>query len=442
MARLFGTDGIRGVANDDLTPELAFTVGRAAAHVLAPAGGAIVIGSDTRVSGPMLEAAVAAAFCSAGVRVLRAGILPTPAVAYLIPVLGASAGVMISASHNPIEDNGIKFFGPAGRKLNDGDEDRIEAAMQATADRPVGKAIGSIERIEDSQGRYLDHLVAASTGAEGLRVVVDCAYGAAYHLAPALWSRLGAEVIALHAEPDGERINVDCGSTAPARAQEAVRRHRAHLGLAHDGDADRVIAIDERGALVDGDLIMTLCARHLAHRGELVPRRIVATVMTNLGVERALLEEGIEMDRACVGDRYVLDEMEAGGAVLGGEQSGHIIFSRWGATGDGLMTAVHLVNALIAAGRSLSALVGGVHRIPQVLLNVRVGCREEAMKHAGVVAAIRDTDDRMRGRGRLLVRPSGTEPLIRVMVEHEDRETAESAAQGLAERIRELSGDR
>jgi phosphoglucosamine mutase len=432
LARLFGTDGVRGVANDTLTPEMALALGRAAAQVLGPRG-SFLVGRDTRLSGPMLEAALVAGLCSAGARAVRAGVVPTPAVAYLTRLVGASAGAVISASHNPIEDNGIKFFGADGRKLTDAVEEAIEAALQDTAPRPVGVEVGVPSELVDAEERYLRFLVRHAPQVPGLRVVVDCAYGAAYRVAPELWSLLGAEVVALHDEPDGARINVRCGSTHPEALQRAVREHGAHVGFAHDGDADRVIAVDERGEVVDGDLILTVCARHLRAQGQLEPPVVVVTVMTNLGVERVLRSEGIEVVRASVGDRYVLERMEALGATLGGEQSGHVIFRHLSTTGDGLLTAVQLVSAMVHSGRPLSQLVGEVPRYPQVLRNVPVPgwYRDRVAEHPAVLQRVEDVERRVGGRGRVLVRPSGTEPVVRVMVEHEDAERAHQLAEEL-----------
>ncbi|GBD29474.1 Phosphoglucosamine mutase [bacterium HR32] len=440
MARLFGTDGVRGVANETLTPEMALALGRAAAHVLGPRG-SFLVGRDTRLSGPMLEAALVAGLCSAGARAVRAGVVPTPAVAYLTRLVGASAGAVISASHNPIEDNGIKFFGADGRKLTDAVEEAIEAALQDTAPRPVGVEVGVPSELVDAEERYLRFLVRHAPRVPGLRVVVDCAYGAAYRVAPELWSLLGAEVVALHDEPDGARINVRCGSTHPEALRRAVRECRAHVGFAHDGDADRVIAVDERGEVVDGDLILTVCARHLRAQGQLEPPVVVVTVMTNLGVERVLRSEGIEVVRAPVGDRYVLERMEALGATLGGEQSGHVIFRHLSTTGDGLLTAVQLVSAMVHSGKPLSQLVGEVPRYPQVLRNVSVPgrSRDRVVDHPTVRQRVEDVERRVGGRGRVLIRPSGTEPVVRVMVEHEDAERAHQLAEELVACVRKAA---
>lgn len=434
--RLFGTDGIRGVANVDLTPELAFKVGRAAAHVLAHEGSPFVVGRDTRVSGEMLEAALAAAICSAGGRVLRAGIIPTPAVAYLGRAHDA-VSVVISASHNPIEDNGIKFFGPDGFKLADAAEEAIEAALdQHDLRRAVGAEVGRIEELLDAVESYADYVASLATAsAAGLRVVVDCAHGAACPVAAVVWERLGATVIPINADPDGLRINVECGSTYPEVVRRAVLEHGADVGFAHDGDADRVIAVDETGRIVDGDAIMGLCAMHLARAERLAGHVVVATVMSNLGLEVALRASGIALERTKVGDRYVLERMRELGAALGGEQSGHVVFLDHATTGDGLVTAVQVTNVMLETGRRLSELAAPIERYPQVLKNVRVASRDGLRSHPAVAAAVGEAERALGSRGRVLVRPSGTEPLIRVMVEAEDAGEAEALASHLVEVI-------
>jgi len=436
MGRLFGTDGIRGVANVDLTPELAFKVGRAAAHVLAGDGNRFVIGRDTRLSGEMLEAALVAAICSTGGRVLRAGILPTPAVAFLGRAHGAVA-IAISASHNPVEDNGIKFFAPDGFKLPEAVEDAIEASLERhDLRRAAGEEIGRTEELPDAVERYVDFVASLATVPPvGLRVVVDCAFGAACPVAPRLWERLGATVIPINAEPDGGRINVDCGSTHPEVIRAAVLAHGADVAFAHDGDADRVIAVDETGRIVDGDALMGLCALHLAAHSRLPGKVVVATVMSNLGLEIALRRSGLALERTRVGDRYVLERMRELDAPLGGEQSGHIIFLEHATTGDGLVTSVQVVNVMMETGRRLSELAAPIERFPQVLRNVRVNSRDGVEAHPAVQAAVGEAERRLQGRGRVLVRPSGTEPLVRVMVEAEDAGEAESVAASLAEVI-------
>lgn len=440
MARLFGTDGIRGVANADLTPELAFRVGRAAGAVLG-AHGPLVIGRDTRLSGPMLEAALAAGLCSVGASAALAGILPTPAVASLARA-GQTGGVVISASHNPVEDNGIKLFGADGFKLPDEVEDRIEALVAADdLPRPTGAALGTVTPVPDAEERYVRSLLGLAHGRlDGVRVVVDCAYGAAVRVAPRLWQALGATVVALHAVPDGSRINVGCGSTHLAPLQAAVRAHGADLGFAHDGDADRVLAVDERGEVVDGDALMGICALDRRARGALPGDVVVATVMSNAGLEEALRAAGIRLERTRVGDRYVLERMRELGAVLGGEQSGHLIFLDHATTGDGLVTALEVANVVLRTGRRLSELRAAIPRYPQVLVNVRVRRRQGVLDVPEVARAIQAAERRLRAGGRILVRPSGTEPLIRVMVEAERQELAEAIAAEVAGVVARTAG--
>lgn len=437
MGRLFGTDGIRGVANLDLTPELAFRVGRAAGTVLGREGGAVLVGRDSRLSGPMLEAALAAGLCSTGTVVEIGGLLPTPAVAYLTRVRGAAAGVVISASHNPVEDNGIKFFGGDGYKLLDAHEDAIEALV-GTDDglRPTGLAVGTIRPVPDFEDCYLEHLLSlAAERLDGLRLVVDCAHGAASRVAPRLWAALGATVIALHGEPDGARINVNCGSTHLEPLRQAVLAAGADVGFAHDGDADRVLAVDERGEVVDGDAIMGMCALDRQRRGALDHSTVVGTVMSNAGLQKVLAEAGIRLERAQVGDRYVLERMRETGATLGGEQSGHIVFLDHTTTGDGLVTAIEVANLMVRSGRRLSELRAPFPRLPQVLLNVRVVDRRGVMEAPEVTRAVAAAERRLGASGRILVRPSGTEPLIRVMVEAEAQEEAEAVAAEVADVI-------
>jgi phosphoglucosamine mutase len=441
MGRYFGTDGIRGVANVDLTPELAFRVGRAAAAALGGRG-VFFLGRDTRVSGPMLEAALAAGVCSTGASVDLGGVLPTPAVAYLARRRGAARGVVISASHNPVEDNGIKLFGPDGYKLADAHEDEIEALLDRDdLPRPAGIGVGDIRAVPDAEDTYLEHVIGLAVGPlAGLRLVVDCAYGAAVRTAPRLWRALGAEVIALHEEPDGRRINVGCGSTHLAPLQRAVRSADASLGFAHDGDADRVLAVDEHGEVVDGDAIMGICALDRRRRGAPASDVVVATVMSNAGFEGALGAAGVRVERTRVGDRYVLERMREIGATLGGEQSGHIVFLEHTTTGDGLVTAVQLVNVMVRTGRSLAALRAAIPRLPQVLRNVRVGDRNGVMDSPAVQEAVAAAAARLAGAGRILVRPSGTEPLVRVMVEAPSPAEAEAIAGQVAEVIARHAG--
>lgn len=443
MGRLFGTDGVRGVANVDLTPELAFNVGRAAAHVLNPQGGGrFVIGRDTRLSGEMLEAALVSAICSTGGHPVRAGVLPTPGVAHLARVQRAAAGVVISASHNPIEDNGIKFFAGDGFKLPDEVEDAIEAVMnRRDLRRPLGVDVGRVEEFPEGAEMYAEYVASLATmPLGGLRVVVDCAYGASARVAANLWKRLGATVIAINDALDGSRINVECGSTNPEVIRQAVLEHGADVGFAHDGDADRVVAVDETGQIVDGDGIMGLCAIHLHSQDRLRGSRVIATVMSNYGLEVALQRAGIALERTKVGDRYVLERMRETGANLGGEQSGHIIFLDHVTTGDGAVTAVQVANVMMETGKRLSELAAPIERWPQVLRNVTVPDRDRFAREPAIQAAIADAERSLGGRGRILVRPSGTEPVVRVMVEAEDQQDAESIAGRLAGAIQRTIG--
>lgn len=440
---MFGTDGVRGVANVDLTPELAFNVGRAAAHVLNPQGGGrFLIGRDTRLSGEMLEAALVSAICSTGGHPVRAGVLPTPGVAHLARAQHAAAGVVISASHNPIEDNGIKFFAGDGFKLPDEVEDAIEAAMnRRDLRRPLGVDVGRVEEFPEGAEMYAEYVASLATmPLGGLRVVVDCAYGASARVAANLWKRLGATVIAINDALDGSRINVKCGSTNPEVIRQAVLEHGADVGFAHDGDADRVIAVDETGQIVDGDGIMGLCAIHLHSQDRLRGSRVIATVMSNYGLEVALQRAGIALERTKVGDRYVLERMRETSANLGGEQSGHIIFLDHVTTGDGAVTAVQVANVMMETGKRLSELAAPIERWPQVLRNVTVPDRDRFAREPAIQAAIADAERSLGGRGRILVRPSGTEPVVRVMVEAEDQQDAESIAGRLAGAIQRTMG--
>lgn len=447
MGRLFGTDGIRGVANADLSTDLADRVGRAAVHALLGGGrGRFAVGRDPRISGDLLEAALTAGVCSAGSDILRLGVLPTPGVAYLARRLGVDAGIVISASHNPVEDNGIKFFAPTGFKFPDAVEDRIEALVEEAASlpRPIGGAVGRILAVPDADAaeQYLASLVGlARARLSGWRIVVDCAHGATSAIAPRLWEQLGATVIAVCASPDGTNINAGCGSTHPRVIQEAVVAHRADIGFAHDGDGDRVIAADRLGRLVDGDTIMGITALHRAAQGQLPGNLLVATVMTNLGLEVALRDAGIRLDRSRVGDRYVLERMLETGARVGGEQSGHVIFLDHATTGDGLVTALQLVNVVLESGRSLEDLASPFQRYPQILLNVRVVTPERWENDAEILEAVARAERHLMGRGRVLVRASGTEPLVRVMTESTDAQVALKVAHDLADLIsRRLGG--
>ncbi len=440
---MFGTDGVRGVANSEaLSPELAFALGRAAAALARErSGGRVtaVVGRDTRRSGPMLAAALSAGICSAGGDVVDLGVITTPGVAFLTRHLKADFGVMISASHNPAPDNGIKFFSADGYKLPDEAEDQLEAKVKAKPDtmpRPTGADLGSIRQSAEAVEAYVEYLVSTGEPLSGLRVVVDCGHGAAYRVSPEVLRRLGAEVIALNTAPDGLNINDGCGSTHPEALQEAVRAHGAHAGIAHDGDADRCIAVDERGELVDGDQIMAICALDLKARGQLPNDTLVATVMSNMGLELLMRAHGVNLVRTKVGDRYVLEEMLKGGYGLGGEQSGHVIFGALSTTGDGILTAVQLLSILARERQPLSVLAGRMQRLPQWLENVRVARKEGWDQNPAIREAIARAEAELAGQGRVLVRASGTEPLIRVMLEGADMAQIQRLSAAIAEVIR------
>ncbi len=423
MSRLFGTDGVRGIANKDLTPELAYKLGRAGAYVLAKdfGPGRLVVGRDTRLSGDMLEAALFAGICSIGADVLSVGIIPTPAIAFFTRELNVAGGVVISASHNPVEDNGIKFFGPSGFKLTDDKEQRIEQMLWDNGTElpsPVGAGVGRVQRVTDADDRYIAFLKGTiSGGLSGLKIVVDCANGAAYRVAPRVLEELGAEVISIYSTPDGVNINAGCGSTHPEKLRDAVIRYGADLGLAHDGDADRLIAVDHLGNLVDGDQIMVICSRYLKAQNRLPNNTVVVTVMSNLGLHLAMREAGIEVRQTKVGDRYVLEELLNSGAVFGGEQSGHILFLDHSTTGDGLLTALQLLAVVKSTGCSLAELAGQMERLPQLLENIHVADKHKVMASPVLERNIVEMEKRLAGQGRILVRPSGTESLVRVMVE-------------------------
>lgn len=449
MGWLFGTDGVRGVANDGLTPELAFRLGRCGAAVLAANGEAdrrgspVILGRDTRRSGDLLEAALAAGVASAGLDVLRVGVVPTPGVAYLTRTLGAAFGVMISASHNPAEDNGIKFFTADGFKLPDEVETRIEDLMGGPgrlsfdpADglpRPVAAGVGRIYSGEEQARAYARLLEeAAGVSLAGLRLVVDCAHGAAYRLAPQVLRRLGADVITLCDAPDGMNINVGCGSTSPEEMQGAVKRFGADAGLAYDGDGDRVIMADEQGGLVDGDAILAICARHLAAQGRLRNRAVAATVYSNLGLKRTLEAAGVAVVETAPGDRYVLEAMLARDLVLGGEQSGHVIFLEHNTTGDGLLTALQVLRVMRETGQPLSKLAAQMPRVPQILTKVAVRDKGAFAHNSRIQEVIQEEQAQLGAEGRLLVRPSGTEPVIRIMGEGLDSARIRSAVDRIA----------
>jgi phosphoglucosamine mutase len=431
MGILFGTDGVRGIANAELTPELAFDLGRAGSFVLAQqesgSRARIMVGKDTRVSGDMLEAALLAGICSTGADALTLGVIPTPAVAYLTQQYEASCGVVISASHNPVQDNGIKFFGSNGYKLSDEIEERIEKLVLAgTKDlaRPQGADVGRIYDVAEATNRYVAFLQSCYRGQQDLgniTIVIDCANGAAYQAAPLLWEGLGARVITINNRPNGVNINERCGSTYTTSLKNAVIHHKADLGVAYDGDADRCIAIDERGNEMDGDFIMTICALDMFRRGTLQPNRVVATVMSNIGLEIALKREGIMVDSCAVGDRYVLEKMLSTGALLGGEQSGHIIFLEHATTGDGLLSSLKLAEVMQRTGLSLSDLAREMEKQPQLLVNIKLDDKDTVLNHALVQNSLRQAEQKLGENGKLVVRPSGTEPLVRIMAQGPDQ---------------------
>ncbi|MFF4604241.1 phosphoglucosamine mutase [Streptomyces sp. NPDC001339] len=452
MGRLFGTDGVRGVANADLTAELALGLSVAAAHVLAEAGTfeghrpVAVVGRDPRASGEFLEAAVVAGLASAGVDVLRVGVLPTPAVAYLTGSLGADLGVMLSASHNPMPDNGIKFFARGGHKLADELEDRIEETYRAHSSgepwqRPTGAGVGRVTDYDQGFDNYVAHLVGVLPNRlDGLKIVIDGAHGAAARVSPEAFARAGAEVVTLGTEPDGLNINDGCGSTHLAKLRAAVVEHGADLGVAHDGDADRCLAVDHEGNEVDGDQILSVLALGMREAGTLRENTVVATVMSNLGFKLAMERAGIAFVQTGVGDRYVLEEMKAHGFALGGEQSGHVIVLDHATTGDGTLTGLMLAARVAATGRSLGELAGVMERLPQVLINVPDVDRSRVATSSELNAAVTAAEQELGSTGRVLLRPSGTEPLVRVMVEAADSEQARAVAERLADAVKSALG--
>ena len=446
MGRLFGTDGVRGVANSDLTCEMAMNIGRAAAMVLAKGGHAhpkILIGKDTRLSSDMLENALSAGLCSVGANVLQLGVVPTPAVAFLVGKYGADAGVMISASHNPCEFNGIKIFSGTGYKLPDALEEQIEAIVLDHVERPrypTGGDVGSVSVVQNAVRDYIDHVrsTVQPNALRGLRVALDCANGSASRTAQTLFTELGAECHMLSDRPDGVNINDACGSTHIEHLMEYVKTHELDAGMAFDGDADRCLAVDENGCLVDGDFIMAICSLDLKSRGRLSRDAVVGTIMTNMGFLRFCRENGMEFVATKVGDRYVLEEMLQEQYNFGGEQSGHLIFLDYATTGDGELTAAQLLSILNRRKARLSSLATLMERYPQVMVNVTVG-REGKLRFytdPEVTAAVEDAKKKLGAGGRIVVRPSGTEPLLRVMVEGEDRAEIEALANSVADVVR------
>ena len=445
---LFGTDGVRGLANGTLTADLALSLAQATAVVLGQGRTAearraqgrrltAVVARDPRVSGEFLTAAVAAGLASSGVDVLEAGVLPTPALAFLVADRDADFGVMVSASHNPAPDNGIKIFARGGMKLPDAVEQRIEQAMSGPKLQPTGADVGRIARFSDAEDRYVMHLLASlPQRLEGVKVVLDCAHGAASGVSPETFRDAGAELVVIGADPDGWNINDGVGSTHLDVLAAAVLEHGADVGIAHDGDADRCLAVDATGQIIDGDRIMAILAASLHERGRLRDDTLVATVMSNLGLHRAMAERGIRVLQTAVGDRYVLEEMSRGGYSLGGEQSGHLIMSEYATTGDGLLTGLHLVAEMARTGKTLAELASIITVFPQVLVNVRDVDRSRANTDPDVIAAVAAASASLGDSGRVLLRPSGTEPLVRVMVEAADEETARGHADELADVVR------
>jgi phosphoglucosamine mutase len=441
VGRLFGTDGVRGRANADLTPELALSVARAAAGVLADRDGTqrpvAVVGRDPRASGEMLEAAVVAGLASAGAQVLRAGVLPTPAIAHLTAHTGADLGVMISASHNPMPDNGIKLFSRGGHKLPDAVEAAIEQAVTAgetDGPRPTGAGIGRVSDLTDAGEVYVEHLLATvERPLSGLTLVVDCAHGAAAVCAPEVYRRAGATVHVIGGQPDGWNINDGIGSTHLGPLTEAVRAHGADLGIAHDGDADRCLAVTAEGDVVDGDAILAVCALGLHEHGRLTGDTVVATVMSNLGFHHTMRDAGIAVHTTAVGDRYVLEALRERGLSLGGEQSGHLVFLDHATTGDGLLTGLSLLSRMAETGSTLAELASVVRRLPQTLVNVPVRDRLAVVESDEVAAAVNTCEAELGDAGRVLLRPSGTEQLVRVMVEAPTQERADAIARRLAD---------
>jgi phosphoglucosamine mutase len=451
MGRIFGTDGVRGVANGDLTAELALDLSVAAAHVLAEAGAfrhadghrpRAVVGRDTRISGQFLEAAVVAGLASAGVDVLLLGVVPTPGVAYLTGSLDADLGVMISASHNPMPDNGVKFLARGGVKLDDAIEVAIEERLREPWDRPTGANVGRVEPYAAAVDDYARHLVSTLdvplTRPDGrpIKVVLDCAHGAASQVGPLALTDAGAEVIAINDRPDGLNINLDCGSTHLDKVQEAVREHGADVGFALDGDADRCLAVDHTGTIVDGDQLLAVLALAMRDAGTLVNDTVVATVMSNLGFVNAMKANGIGVRQTKVGDRYVLEAMNAVGYTLGGEQSGHVIMRHHATTGDGILTALHVLARMAKTGHELADLASVMTRLPQVLVNVPGVDKSRTDEDHLVAAAVAEAEAELGDTGRILLRPSGTEPLVRVMVEAGTAEQARVVAERLADVVR------
>lgn len=447
MARLFGTDGVRGVANEELTPLLAMQLGQAGAYVLTKEHDhkpTIMVGCDTRISGDMLANALMAGVCSVGANAVYVGVIPTPAIAYLTRKYKVDAGVVISASHNPVEFNGIKFFDGDGYKLPDSLEDEIEALIRSDMKGikfPTGSRVGKIKYRADAREEYINHAIqSVPVHLDGMKIVVDCAEGAAYYTSVEALKELGGNIVAIHNNPDGTNINANCGSTHLEELKARVVYEKAALGIAFDGDADRLLAVDENGDMVDGDQIMAIVGNHMKNAGVLKDNTIVATVMSNLGFYLMAKEQGMHIEQTKVGDRYVLERMKEIGANLGGEQSGHIIFLDQNTTGDGLLSALHLLQVLVETGKTLSELASIMEVLPQALVNAKVPNhkKESYMDYPEIASAISELTAKFAGEGRVLIRPSGTEPLVRVMIEGKDQKMIREEAQKLADLIQDI----
>ena len=447
MGRLFGTDGVRGIANDELTPLLAMQLGQAGAYVLTKEKEhkpTIMVGCDTRISGDMLANALMAGACSVGANCIYVGVLPTPAIAYLTRKYKVDAGVMISTSHNPVEFNGIKFFDGDGYKLPDELEDEIEALIKADMHGvmfPTGSGVGKIKYRTDAREEYINHSIkAVPIDLRGMKIVVDCAEGASYYTSVEALKELGAEVMAIHNNPDGSNINANCGSTHMENLQARVVFEKAKIGLAFDGDADRLMAVDENGQIVDGDQIMAIVGTHMKENGKLKKNTIVATVMSNLGFFISLEKNGIKAEQTKVGDRYVMERMREMGASLGGEQSGHIIFLDENTTGDGLLSALHLLQVMVETGKPLSELAHVMEVLPQAQVGAKVANhkKEHYLEYPEIANAIAELEKKYAGEGRVLIRPSGTEPLVRVMIEGKDKKQIQAEAEKLASLIQDI----
>ncbi|MEG1256715.1 phosphoglucosamine mutase [Clostridium sp.] len=449
MSRIFGTDGVRGIANSELTVELAYKLGKAGAYVLTEGThkAKILVGMDTRISGDMLENALIAGILSVGAEAISVGVVPTPAVSYLTRKYNADAGVVISASHNPVEYNGIKFFNGEGFKLTDELEDKIQELIENDfkgIETPVGEKIGRKVILTTGIEEYVDFAVSTIEGdLTGLKIAIDCANGAAYKTSELALEKLGAEVLAIHNTPDGININRRCGSTHPEDLMKFVVENNCNLGLAFDGDADRCLAIDENGNLVNGDFMMVIAAKHLKSIGKLNHNTVVVTVMSNLGLDIALKEEGIKTIKTKVGDRYVLEEMARGGYSIGGEQSGHVIFLDFNTTGDGLVSGIQLASTVKCSGKTVSELASVMKELPQVLVNAKVpnNMKDIHEKDEEIMADIKVMEEKMNGSGRVLIRPSGTEPLVRVMLEGENQVAIDKMAHDLAKKIEEKANN-